>query len=96
MLSQFVPPSLMLLARNWYLYAKMVSGAPLMLLSCSQFMWGVVAISPCADLYAKFWVQLLQELPLPLSPGLFWSAQPTDLFSVPGYKIRTKILYSTM
>jgi len=79
MLSQFVPLDLMLVARNWDLYAKMVFGAPLMLLSSAEpeFMWGAVAISSCADLYAKFWVQLLRELPLPLPPGLFWSAQPT-------------------
>jgi len=42
-----------------------------------EFTWGVVVISPCADLYATFWVHLLRELPLTLPPGLFWSAQPS-------------------
>jgi hypothetical protein len=71
MLSQFVPPGLMLPARNWYLYAKVTSSAPLMLLSSAELMWGAVAISPCVDLYAKFLVHLLRELLLPLLPGLF-------------------------
>jgi len=77
MLSQFVPPGLMLLARNWYLYAKVTSSAPMMLLSSAEFMWGAVAISSCADLYAKFLVEALRELPLPLPPRLFWSARPS-------------------
>jgi len=66
MLSQFVPLGLMLVDQNWYLHAEIVSGAPLMLLSSAQFMWGAVAISFCADLYAQFWAKLLRQLPLQL------------------------------
>ena len=76
MLSKFAMLCLMLFVRNRFLCAKIASCAPMGPLSSAEPTWGAVAISPFADLYAKFWAQFFRELPLPLPPGLSWSAEP--------------------